>query len=295
MNTSRFLPLLLAAGLAVSANAQIDPSNDTRPTLQDDVSRQSLNTAAEDGGDFSQLVIANYTVDYRTFVSNDIEFQSNADLNGNSGESAFVWLPTVGGSAVVKFNSPFSVEAAAALQAGLYTDVENLDFWGVNALANLRYEFSKNLLVYGGLEAYDYQSLSGEGELSRGLAPTVGVRYTRQVIDARTFLFAGARVQHHFVSPSFADRDVFVGTFALTRQLTSDFFAQGFYEYRHSDFINGGRKDNRNTVGASLIYVPTKKLRMNTGVTFSDNDSNVAPAQFQTVNVGLGATLTWDF
>ena len=295
MKTLRLFPLLLAAGAAVNGFAQLDPSSDTRPALQDDQARQIQSTASEDGGDYSQLVIARYAVDYRVFVQNDFEFQTNADLSGNAGEHSFVWLPSVGATANVKFNSPFSIETTAALQAGLYADVSNLDYWGVDAVAHLNYEISPNWTAYVGPEVYNYQSLDGGGELSSGVAPTVGIRHSH-AINARTTLFAGARYQHHFVSPSSSERDVWTGNVGVTRQLCSKYFAQGFYEYRYSDFMNaGGRQDWRNTAGAALIYVPSKLLRVSTGVTFSNNDSTLSAAEFRALNIGLGATLTWQF
>lgn len=295
MKTPFLCSLVLAAGATVNGFAQLDPSNDTRPALQDDQARQIQSTASEDGGDYSQLVIARYVVDYRVFVLNDFEFQTNADLSGDAGEHSFVWLPSVGATANVKFNSPFSIEATAALQAGLYADVSNLDFWGVNVVAHLNYEISPNWTAYVGPEFYDYQSLDGGGELSCGVAPTVGIRHSHS-INARTTLFAGARYQHHFVSPSSAERDVWMGNIGVTRQLCSNYFAQGFYEYRYSDFMNaGGRQDWRNTVGAAVIYVPSKRLRVSTGVTFSNNDSTLSVAEFRTVNIGLGSALTWQY
>lgn len=295
MKTSRFYSLLLAAGLTATAFAQIDPSADTRPGLQNDPARQLQSTAAEDGGDYSKLVIARYVVDYRAFVLNDFEYQTNADLSGNAGEQSFVWLPTVGATANVKFNSPFSIEATAALQAAFYADVSNLDFWGVDAVANLNYEISPNWTAYVGPEIYNYQSLDGGGELSTGVAPTVGIRHTH-AINARTTLFAGARYQHHFVSPSSAERDVWSGNVGVVRQFSSTCFARGFYEYRYSDYQNaGGRQDWRNTVGVSGIYVHSKQLRISTGVTFSNNDSTVSVAEFRAFNIGVGSSLTWDF
>ncbi|HEY8932699.1 MAG TPA: hypothetical protein VIM44_05235 [Rariglobus sp.] len=295
MNTFRFSSLLIAAGLATGAFAQIDPSNDTRPALQGDPAGLVQSTAAEDGGDYSKLVVARYVVDYRAFVLNDFEFQTNADLSGDAGEHSFVWLPTVGATANVKFNSPFSIEATAALQAAFYADVSNLDFWGVDAVANLNYEISPSWTVYAGPEVYNYQSLDGGGELSSGVAPTAGVRHTH-VINSRTTLFAGARYQHHFVSPSSSERDVWSGDVGFVRQFTSTCFGRGFYEYRYSDYLNaGGRQDWRNTVGVSGIYVPSKGLRISTGVTFSTNDSTESAAEFRALNIGIGSALTWDF
>lgn len=286
---------MLAAGLTATSFAQIDPSADTRPSLQNDPARQPQIAASEDGGDYSKLVISRYVVDYRAFVLNDFEFQTNADLSGNAGEASFVWLPTVGATANVKFNSPFSIEATAALQAAFYADVSNLDFWGVNVVANLNYEISPNWTAYVGPELYNYQSLDGGGELSSGVAPTVGIRHTH-AINARSTLFAGARYQHHFVSPSSAERDVWSGNVGVIHQFSGTCFGQGFYEYRYSDYMNaGGRQDWRNTVGVAAIYVPSKKVRVSTGVTFSNNDSTVSVAEFRALNIGIGTSLTWDF
>jgi len=289
------LPALLAV-FASAAVAQTDPSNNSRSALQDELARApAVSASTEDGGNFDDLVIAKYAISYHTFVLNDLEYQTNADLAGDGGESSFVWLPTVGASVLVDFDSPFSITSTVAAQAGKYTDVANQDFIGVNANFALNYELTTGLVAYAGPELYDYKSLDGLGELSRGFAPGIGLRYSRKIIDSRTQLFGGVRYQHHYVSPSIGDRDVWSANVGVTRQLSDNFYAQGFFEYRYLNYSTGGREDRRNTFGAALVYVPTAGLRMSTGLTFVDNDSNNVAAEFKTYNIGLGSTLSWQF
>ena len=74
-------------------------------------------------------------------------------------------------------------------------------------MAHLNYEISPHWTAYVGPEVYDYQSLDGGGELSCGVAPTVGIRHSH-AINTRTTSSTGARYQHHFVSPSSSERPV---------------------------------------------------------------------------------------
>lgn len=288
--------LLLAVLTPLAATAQIDPSTDTRTPLQAELDRMpSVEPGSEDAGDFDTLVLEAFRVRYRVFVENDIEYQTNANLDGDSGDSSFVWLPRVGGAAVVEFDSPFSIEATAALQSAFYTDVSDQDFWGANAIVRVNYELTDTFSLYAGSEVYSYESLEGAGNLSRGFAPTVGLNHNRRILDGRTHLFAGVRYQRHFVSPSASDRDTWTGSIGLTRQLSTDFFAQGFYEYRFSDYANGNRRDNRNSAVLALIYAPDPSFSVRTGLTYVENYSTVAAAEFKTFNLGLGAALIWQY
>ncbi len=109
------IALLLALLTPLAVTAQIDPSTDTRTPLQAELDRlPSVEPGSEDAGDFDTLVLEAFRVRYRVFVDNDIEYQTNANLDGDAGDGSFVWLPRVGATAIVEFDSPFSIEATAA-------------------------------------------------------------------------------------------------------------------------------------------------------------------------------------
>ena len=290
----------LLAGVASAAAAQLDPSADTRAPLANGLNPAAQHDAAlsEDGGDFAQLTSGVPSVSVRTYLINDLEYQSNATLTGNSGQSSFAWFSTAGVMATRRMAEPFSVEAAAALQGGFFSTVPSQDFWGVDTTVFLKYKPLNNLAFYVGPELYDYEAVNtGEDCLSRGIAPTLGATYEKPLGDGRTVAFASARFQHHYTEPSTNNRDVWSGNLGLARKLTDTVQAQGYYEYRVSHYTAtvDNREDQRNTVGFALLYTPTATLRLRTGVTFADNKSNVTSAEFQTFNIGIGSSLNWLF
>ena len=307
MNTPSASPSLslrtLAAlsAFAPAVLAQVNPpARDGRADRLDALARETATVAPdeallEDGGDPSELSRAERALRSRVVVTNDLVYQSNAALDGRGGEGDFVWFPGVGGTATYKLSEKVSLEGRAALQAGLYADLTELDFWGVSGEALARRAIGGDWSVYGGLEAYDYQSLDDGDDLSRALAPKAGLGYLRYYAASRTYGFADIGVRHPYTDPASDERDEFTVSLGVTRQLADRLYAQGFYEYRFANYEDGGREDHRHYIGASLVYLFSDTLRANVGVSFVDNDSNRAGADYQTVNTGLGSSVSWEF
>ena len=102
-------------------------------------------------------------------------------------------------------------------------------------------------------------------------------------------------MKHFYTDPAANERDEITASAGLTKQLTERLYAQGFYEYRFANYEDGGREDQRHYLSASLIYLFSDAVRANVGVSFIDNDSNRPGADYQTVNTGLGSSLSWEF
>lgn len=295
------LSLLALAALAPAALAQVSPpARDGRGDPLDALAREGSTTAPdeallEDGGNPDELTRAERALRSRVSVTNDLVYQSNAELAGRGGEGDFVWFPSVGGTATYKVSDTLSLEGRAALQAGFYADLTELDFWGVSGEILGRRALAGNWSVYGGLEAYDYQSLDDGDDLSRALAPAAGLSYLRYYAASRTYGFADIGVKHHYTDPASDERDEITASIGLTKQIGDKLYAQGFYEYRFANYEDGGREDHRNYLSAFLIYLFSDSVRGSVGISLVDNDSNRAGADYQSVNTGLGSSVSWDF
>lgn len=295
-----FLLAALAASLLTPALAQPSNIRDSRDDLLEALNRETTQASAEedalveDGGDLAALTRLERAPRTRLAVVNDFVYQSNAELSGKGGEGDFVWFPAIVGGLTYKLSDRLTIEAQAALQAGFYADLQDFDFWGVSGQALVRRELAAGWSLYGGALAYDYQSLRGNGTLVRAFAPTAGFGYSRYYAASSTFAFADLGVKKHFTSPSADDRAEYSASLGFSRQLADRLHLQAIYAYRFADYDNG-RHDQRHQIGASLIYLFNDTIRASLGVNFVDNDSNAFGADYQTVNTGLGSSLTWNF
>lgn len=281
-------PAALAQPAPIEQRAAPDPlAGETRPAPDE--------ALLEDGGNPDELTRAERALRSRISVTNDLVYQSNAELAGRGGEGDFVWFPGVAGTATYKVSDTLSVEGRAALQAGLYADLTELDFWGVSGELLGRRALGGNWSVYGGFKAYDYQSLDDGDDLSRAFAPTAGLSYLRYYAASRTYGFADIGVKHLYTDPASDERDEVTASIGATKQLCDKLYLQGFYEYRFANYEDGGREDQRHYLSASLIYLFSDTVRGSIGVSFIDNDSNRAGADYQTVNTALGSSVSWDF
>ncbi|NJK92428.1 MAG: outer membrane beta-barrel protein [Blastochloris sp.] len=300
----QILPSLLSLCtlLALTTQAaQVDPSQtpgsalDQAMRIKRSPTEQALN---EDGGNLNELKRSGKNFNYHFGLFSDIEYQSNANLDGNGGKGAAVWLPAAEAGLTWKFAPQWSLSSTASADAGLYTDVDEQNYWGLNLRNEIKYSLGSNLPhFYAGPDFYRYQSLDTGDEISLAFAPKVGVGYGYLMDRSKTYLFSDVRYQHHFVnSPIDTSRDTVRVMLGLTQQLTESWFAQAYYEYRFSDYDDLlGREDSRNTVGLSLIWEATRNLSLRLNTNFIDNDSNDPNASFQTFNTGLGSALIWRY
>ena len=301
MNASSFSPsarlLLALAALVPAAVAQPAAVEDRAGTASGTGQTAPANDDArlEDGGDPAELVRAERALRSRVNLNNEFVYQSNAALDGRGGEGDFVWFPGVVGSATYKVSDAISLEGRAALQAGLYADLTELDFWGASAELLGRRVLGASWSAYAGAKAYDYQSLEDGDALSRAFAPTAGVSYGRYYARSRTYAFADLGARHYYTDPSADERDELAASLGVSKQIAEQLYAQGFYGYRFANYEEGGREDRRHYVSASLIYLFNDTLRASVGVSFIDNDSNIAGADYQSVNTGLGSSVSWEF
>ncbi|MCU0792205.1 MAG: outer membrane beta-barrel protein [Opitutaceae bacterium] len=298
-------PSLAAAVLALGASSvllgadNVAQARDGRDTVAADLGSDAIAAAnaavLEDGGDPDQLSRGPRGLDTRVDVTNHFAYQSNAELDGRGGEGDFVWFPAVTGSADYRLSEQASLEGRASLQSGIYADLDELDFWGVAAEALARRELTGGWSLYGGAEAYDYQSLSDGDGLTRGIAPGAGLAYARYYPSSRTYATADLGLKHHYTSPSADERDEASASFGVSHQLGDRLYAQAYYAYRYSNYEDTDRRDHRHAVGLALLHAYGDAARASIGVSFADNDSNTAGADYQTINITLGTTLSWQF
>lgn len=295
------LAFILVGTLATVVAAPVDPVNSVLDRAMQTKKSDNRDSATfEDGGNLNLLKNTAKAVAFHVGVHSDVEYQSNADLDGNSGKGSAVWFPSTELGLRWKIAPKWSLDSTAGASAGLYSSAEEQNFWGVTSNTVLKYSLGRNLpFFYAGPDLYRYQSFDTGDEISRGVAPKAGMGYSYRIEKSKTNIFSDIRYQHHFVSPSDRnrdqDRDTVRVMLGLTQQIADNLFVQGYYEYRFSDYTSFGREDSRNTVGASLIWEATRNLSLRLNTSFIDNDSTDEIAQFQTINTGMGSSLIWRF
>jgi len=295
---------LFCLSLAATAHAAT-PSDSVNLAL--DRAMQIKNTGSaesailEDGGDIQLLKQqASTPFKFHVGIFNDVEYQSNANLDGNSGKGAAVWLPGAEVGLDWDIAPKWSLQSTLGAEAGMYSDVEEQNYWGLSSKTSLKYSFGRNLPnLYAGPDFYRYQSFDTGDEISLGVAPKVGMGYGYMIEKSKTYLFSDVRYQRHFVSPSDGNNDqdrhtvrVILG---VSQQVANGLFALAYYEYRYSDYDAFNREDSRNTVGGSLTWEATRNLSLRLNASFTDNDSTISAAEFQSLNAGMGSSLIWFF
>jgi Putative beta-barrel porin 2 len=289
---------LLGSSLTLALDPSQTPSSALDKAMQIKGHSTSDEAVSEDGGNLSVLKKGPKALRYHFGIFNDVEYQSNANLEGNGGKGSAVWFPGLEAGVVWNFAQRWSWESAVSAEAGIYSSLENQDYWGVNLRNQLKFTLDKKLpFLYAGPDLYRYQSFDTGDEISRAVAPKVGLGYGYLFQDTQTNLFSDIRYQHHFVtSAADTSRDTIRVLAGVTQQLVQNVFLQGYYEYRFSDYEDAfGREDSRHTFGGSLIWEATRNLSLRLNTSFIDNDSTDANAAFQTINTGLGSALTWSF
>jgi hypothetical protein len=299
---SLFAPAALFGAVLVGclASAQTNPSYD--PTTQRLLAESQVATADEailneDGGNPRQLIGHRaQRLRVTVFTHQDIEYQTNADLNGRAGEGSLVYFPAAGVKMDYRLKPTLSLTGRVQAEAGIYDDVPDRDFWGVSGDARLNYRpQGRGTTLYIGSEAHNYESLKAEGHLSGGVAPLAGIGYVRYLPRASTHVFADVHGQYHFTTSEASERVQYTASIGATRLLTSNVYLQGYYATSHADYEDTDRRDRRNIIGLNLVYSPRDTLQLRTGVTFIDSDSTLPAAEYQSVNYGLGGTLAWRF
>jgi hypothetical protein len=277
----------------------VDPADRTR--LRDSgasLSGTQKDAAAfEDGGDMTELKRqATKEVFYRLGLFNDIEYQSNADLQGNGGSGAVLFNPGVEGGLTWDFAPQLKLDVSGRVESGIYEGISDQDYWGADSAVKLKYQYSKYYPeFYVGPRLYRFQSFDDGDLLSEAVMAVTGLNYGYNIRQTGTYPFVNLQYQHQWVTPSALERDVYRATVGVTQELYKALFLQAYYEYRYSDYQNTNRSDRRNILGSALIWQPLSYLTLRLNFNFIDNDSSVERAQYQTFNGGLGSALSWKF
>lgn len=99
---------------------------------------------------------------------------------------------------------------------------------------------------------------------------------------------------YHFSSyisfPAADNRNTHRLTVGLTHQIRPSLYGQLYYSYQYGDYTSAPRHDSRNLFGLNLVHRITNHWSANASVYFSNNDSNVARASYQTVGIGIGSS-----
>ncbi|MDX2226497.1 MAG: outer membrane beta-barrel protein [Verrucomicrobiae bacterium] len=251
----------------------------------------------EDAGDVAFLGGKAPSPD-RFFVrfQNLLEYVSNADYRGSTGRADLMWNPAIEGGWSRQMGSGIGVAASVRVDSVKFVEVQENDFWGPSGDVQVFWQMKPSMPVLrAGFRPSSYSSMDTDQRILDSLSNYAGFEHSVPVNQGRTALFYGFEYAQFHTSPSFSDRDAFKPYGGVTQVLRDDLFLQLFYVFQWSDYHKLNREDSRNIAGLSLTHVVNQNLQLRLGGTFTDNDSNLTLAEYQSFNAGLNAVLNWKF
>jgi hypothetical protein len=296
--------LLLSLPLA---QAQLENQTDARQQqlINEAIRGQSVrnfkDVLREDGG---SVVKKAKWADFQVGLLQDFEYESNANFNGNSGDDAFSYTPTVFAAGSAKLNEQFRISAITTWSSTWYEGIDDADFWGVTGGAYLNYRPStKWPEFFTGAELNRYEAWEDGSEISKSVSPVVGLRNTVR-LGTNTGLFYNMRYSHRWTDPGLFDRDQFTINLGFNQRLAKGLFLQPAYSFGYYDYVRDfneftpgqvSREDLRHEFSLSLVYRVNEYLSFRLSGTFVDNDSTLSEANYQNFTTGLNSGIIYNF
>jgi hypothetical protein len=305
------LRLTLGLTLLSSALAFAQISEEVTDARQQQLLNEGLRSASvrntraviqEDAGAPSQLALKEEKrTKFRVGLLQDFLYESNANLEGNSGEGSFSYNPSVFFRTETKLNDQFRVDSAITWSSTWYSDLEDRDFWGLSGRVNLNYRpYEKWPEFYAGPELNRFEAWKDGDEISKTVALVAGLRNNLRLASA-TSLFYDVRYSHRWIDPSQLERDQVNLLVGLTQRLTQSLFLQtsysfGWFNYEDPfDNAQVDREDLRHKIALALIYRLNENFYFRLSGSFEDQDSTLPRANYQNFSTGLNSGISYEF
>ena len=120
---------------------------------------------------------------------------------------------------------------------------------------------------------------------------TVGTDWGVPFNNGRSLAFVGYSYGHYFADPSIDSRDSHLIIVGVAQQFRSNLIGQVYYSWQYNDFTDYSRHDSRNFAGANLIYQFSDRVFGSATTTFTDSNSSVESASYQSVTASVGVTI----
>ncbi len=245
----------------------------------------------EDLGDITAADESSVKSKFRATVNVKGEFTSNALLTGHHDSNDFIFLPVVDVGYTQPLGPKFSIDLAAKIELGLYTNYDERAFIGYSVKTTLDYHPSANLpRFYVGVEPYRYDSLDLGERITQAIGFSAGVDWGKSFNHGKSLFFTGYSYTGYLADPTIDTRNSHKVVVGLSHQFLPKLTGNLFYAWQYNDFINFDRHDSKHLVGLNLIYQLHQDWFATASGAFADNDSDVNAATYQSVSGSLGVT-----
>jgi hypothetical protein len=296
---------LVTAQLALGQNEEI-ADNRQQQLINEAVRSQSVrnfrSVISEDAGQPGKTALKKEKLtDFQVGLLQDLEYQSNANLDGNGGSGSFSYSPTVFFRSSTKIREELRFSTAASWGSTWYSDLDERDFWGLTGQVQLNYRPAKRWPeFYAGPELNRYEQWDGGDEISKSISAVVGLRNTVK-LGPKTNLFYNIRYAHRWIDPSQFERDQVNVLVGFTQRLAKGLFLQPSYSFGWYDYEDGfglanvDREDLRHELALALVYRLNENFSFRLSGSFVDNDSSFSRANYQNFSTGLNSGIVYGF
>jgi hypothetical protein len=245
----------------------------------------------EDLGDIVAADTDEVKSKFRASVNVKGEFTSNALLTAHHDSNDFVFLPVIDLGYTQPLGPKFSLDVAAKVELGLYANHDERAFVGYSVKTTLDYHPAQNSpRFYVGVEPYRYDSLDLGERITQAIGLSAGTDWGYAFNNGHSLFFTGYSFTSYFSDPTIDTRNAHKLVAGLSHQFAEDLTGNLFYAWQYSDFTHFDRRDSKHLVGLNLIYQMTQDWFATLTGAFSDNDSDVDTASYQSVSGSLGVT-----
>jgi len=245
----------------------------------------------EDLGDIQEVDETSVKSKFRATVNVKNEFTSNALLTGHHDSNDFVFLPVVDIGYTQPLGPKFSIDLAAKIELGLYSNHDERAFVGYSVKSTLDYHPSPNApRFYVGVEPYRYDSIDVGERITQAIGFSAGTDWGYAFNNGHSLFFTGYSFTSYLADPTSDTRHSHKVVVGVSHQFQPNLTGNLFYAFQYNDFINFDRHDLKHLVGMNLIYQLNQDWFATLSGAFADNDSDINTATYQSVSGSLGVT-----
>ncbi len=245
----------------------------------------------EDLGDIVEATEDTVKSKFRATVNAKGEFTSNALLTGHHDSNDFVFLPVIDVGYTHQLGPKFSIDLAAKVELGLYSNHDERAFVGYSVKTTLDYHPVPNLPhFYIGVEPYRYDSTDLGERITQAIGFSVGTDWGYAFNQGHSLFFTGYSYTGYVADPTSDTRNTHKLVLGLSHQFRSNLTGNLFYALQYNDFVNFDRHDWKQLAGLNIIYQLHQDWFATLSGAFADNDSDQNMATYQSVSGAFGVT-----
>jgi hypothetical protein len=231
---------------------------------------------------------------FRFNVNTRGEFTTNAQLSGNNSSNDFIFLPTIEAGYNTPLGKYFTFDLAGRVEGAFFADNSDRGFAGYSATATVDYRPKPGVpRLYISAEPYRYDGFDEGDLITQAIGLVTGTDWGVPFNNGRSLAFVGFSYGYYFSDPSIDSLQSYRVVAGIAHQFRSNLTGQVYYSWQYNDFTDYSRHDNRNFVGANMIYQFSDRVFGSVTATFVDSDSSVDTASYQSVTGSVGVTVSF--